>query len=353
MRVVLAGGGTAGHIEPALNTADAFVRRYPDVQIRMVGTARGLETRLVPARGYRLVEIPAVPLPRKVNSDLVKMPPRLVAAVKASTHIVAKADVVVGFGGYVSLPLYLAAKRRGVPFVVHEANAKPGLANRIGARFTPFVAETVPGSLPHARAIGLPLRPAIARLDRNQHRREAADHFGLAPERSTILVFGGSQGAVHLNDVVSGARNRIVESGVQILHILGERNEVPTSSPGYRPMAYVDRMDLAYSIADLAVCRAGAMTCAELAAVGLPAIYVPLPIGNGEQRFNALPTVNAGGGRLVADSMFTSEWLIDVVDELMHDGEVLQKMGEAAAAHGVRNADERLVDLALEAMGES
>src|SRR3954447_16712914 len=147
MRVLLAGGGTAGHIEPALALADALRREDPTVSVTALGTERGLETRLVPERGYPLELIPPVPLPRRVTPGLFAVPGRLSASVRAASAAIIRtgADVVVGFGGYVALPAYLAARRRRVPIVVHEANARPGLANRIGARFTKYVASAPAG----------------------------------------------------------------------------------------------------------------------------------------------------------------------------------------------------------------
>ncbi len=358
LRVVVAGGGTAGHIEPALNLADALRRRYPAAQITALGTARGLETTLVPARGYPLELIPAVPLPRRPSRDLLSLPGRLKAAVGAAGDVLVRtrADVVVGFGGYVALPAYLAARRAHVPIVVHEANAKAGLANRVGARFTPYRAETVAGSLRGARRIGLPLRPIISGLDRTAQRAPGRAFFGLDPDRPTLLVFGGSQGARRLNAAASGAAPALAAAGVQVLHVIGPTQEFDPPAGGEVPyvvLPYVERMDLAYAAADLALCRAGAMTCAELTAVGLPAIYVPLPIGNGEQRFNALPIVAAGGGFLVADDALSPRWLSERVISLLGDPEFLAQLGAGAATVGLRDADEALCSLVLEAVASN
>jgi UDP-N-acetylglucosamine--N-acetylmuramyl-(pentapeptide) pyrophosphoryl-undecaprenol N-acetylglucosamine transferase len=226
MHVVLAGGGTAGHIEPAMNLADALRAKDPNIQVTALGTSKGLETTLVPARGYHLALIPAVPLPRRPNTDLASLPIRLRSAVRAVREVLDDTDasVVVGFGGYVAMPAYFAARKR-TPIVVHEANARAGLANRIGARFTPYVAETVAGSLPNAELIGLPLRASIALLDRAARRAEARAYFGLAAELPTLLVSGGSQGARRLNDLVTEAASDLIAAGVQILHVVGPRNE--------------------------------------------------------------------------------------------------------------------------------
>ena len=356
MHVVVAGGGSAGHVEPALALADALRRHDPQIGITALGTSRGLETRLVPERGYDLELIPAVPLPRRPSADLLSVVSRLTGTVRQTTDILTRvgADVVVGFGGYVALPAYLAARRRGVPIVIHEANARPGLANKVGARLTPYVAVSTPDTkLPHARYVGIPLRRAIATLDRAALRAEARLAFGLAPDRPTLLVFGGSQGARRLNEVVGAAGPDLLRAGVQVLHASGANNELAVQAepglPSYRVVPYLDRMDLAYTAADLAVCRAGAMSCAELAAVGLPAVYVPLPIGNGEQRLNALPVVRAGGGLVVDDADLTEDWVRATVLPLLADPARLTVMGQAAAGFGRRNADEELVRMVYEA----
>ncbi|UED83679.1 undecaprenyldiphospho-muramoylpentapeptide beta-N-acetylglucosaminyltransferase [Streptomyces profundus] len=358
MHVVLAGGGTAGHIEPALALADALRRHDPTVGITALGTERGLETRLVPERGYELGLIPAVPLPRKPTPELITVPGRLRGTIRAAEEIIerTKADCVVGFGGYVALPGYLAAKRQRVPIVVHEANARPGLANRIGARYTKFVAVSTPDSkLRHARYLGIPLRRSIATLQRAAVRQQARSYFGLDANLPTLLVSGGSQGARRLNEVIASAVPVLQRSGVQVLHAVGPKNELPQPDtmpgmPPYVPLSYVDRMDLAYAAADMMLCRAGAMTVAELSAVGLPAAYVPLPVGNGEQRLNAQPLVKAGGGLLIDDAELTPEWVRDNVLPVLTDPGRLTAMSAAAAEFGRPDADDLLVGMVHEAI---
>jgi UDP-N-acetylglucosamine--N-acetylmuramyl-(pentapeptide) pyrophosphoryl-undecaprenol N-acetylglucosamine transferase len=359
MHVVLAGGGTAGHVEPAMSVADALRRDEESVGITALGTQRGLETRLVPERGYTLELIPAVPLPRRPSKDLLSVPTRLRTAILACEGLLARtgADAVVGFGGYVALPAYAAARRLRVPIVVHEANAKPGLANRIGARLTTHVGVATPDvALPHARHVGIPLRRTIATLDRAATREEAMAAFGLDPSRPTLLVFGGSQGSRRLNETMGEAAAAVLATGAQVLHARGMNQQVTLAatddeaSARYHVVEYLDRMDLAYAAADLVVSRAGAMTCAELAAVGLPSVYVPFPIGNGEQRFNALPTVRAGGGLLVDDADFTPEWVTRMIPPLIADRARLERMSRAAESLGRRDADEHVVAMVHEAV---
>jgi UDP-N-acetylglucosamine--N-acetylmuramyl-(pentapeptide) pyrophosphoryl-undecaprenol N-acetylglucosamine transferase len=360
LHVVLAGGGTAGHIEPALALADALRRRDPGIGITALGTLKGLETRLVPERGYDLELIPAVPMPRKPTAAFFTVPSRLAGTVRRVAEVLEKvdADVVVGFGGYVALPAYFAARRRGVPIVVHEANVRPGLANRIGAHLTDRIVTGSPSCrLGGGRYIGMPLRRSVTTLDRAALHAEACATFGLDPDRPTLLVYGGSQGARRLNESMAGAAAEFGAAGVQVLHVFGRTNYDPAAPalgvPGvpYVTLPYIDRMDLAYAAADLVLSRGGMMTCAEIAAVGLPAVYVPLPIGNGEQRLNAQPVVDVGGGLLVDDADLTPEWLTARLLPLVVDRDALKRMGEAAAGLGRRDADEALVDLVLEAVG--
>jgi len=351
--VVIAGGGSGGHIEPALALADALRRADPDTAITCLGTERGLETRLVPMRGYDLALIPPVPLPRSLTPALLSVPSRMRGAVAAAAKVLerTRADVLVGFGGYVSTPGYLAARRRKVPIVVHEANSKPGLANRIGARLTRHVCTGQPGTrLPHARYIGIPIRREISGLDRLALADKARVHFGLQPDLPVLLVTGGSQGAGSLNRAALGAAGALRAAGVQVLHVVGPKAgevEVPPGPVPYVVVPYLDRMDLGYAAADFALCRAGAMTCAELTAVGVPAAYVPLPHGNGEQRLNALPIEEAGGGLIIADADLAPEWIEQTLLPILLDGELVAAMSDAAAAIGNRNADADLAELVL------
>lgn len=357
--VLLAGGGTAGHVSPLLALADCLRRREPDVRIVALGTAEGLEARLVPARGYDLEVVPKVPMPRKPSAALLRLPGSLRRAVAAADAAITSADarVVVGFGGYVSTPAYLAARRRGIPVVIHEQNARPGLANKLGARFARHVAVTFPGTpLPRATVTGMPLRREIALLDRGARRAEALAAFGLDPQWPTVLVTGGSLGAQRINDAFRGAMATLRVAGVQVLHVTGVGKEFPVE-PGdgtdaqapYVVVPYADRMELAYAAADIVVARSGANTVCELTAVGLPAAYVPLPIGNGEQRLNAQGVVAAGGGLLVEDAALTPAWVEDTLVPLLRDAPRLTEMAAAAATVGERDGDELLADLVVDA----
>ena len=361
--MIVAGGGTAGHIEPALAVADALRRLAPGIRVTALGTQRGLETTLVPERGYPLELIPPVPLPRKPSMDLLRLPGRVRASVARTREIIdaAGADVIVGFGGYVALPAYLAAgpgvlrRRRAVPVVVHEANAKAGIANKVGARRAARVLAAVPDSGLDADVVGIPVRSAITSLDRAGLRAQARDHFGLPAEGPVLLVFGGSQGARSINDAISGAAPQLAAAGISVLHAHGPKNTlaVPTPDPRapYVAVPYLSRMDLAYAAADAVVCRSGAMTVAEVSAVGLPAVYVPLPHGNGEQELNARPVVAAGGGRIIGDPELSAKYVIDEVIPLLTDPARIAEMGRAAAGAGHRDAADEVARIVLRAAG--
>jgi UDP-N-acetylglucosamine--N-acetylmuramyl-(pentapeptide) pyrophosphoryl-undecaprenol N-acetylglucosamine transferase len=296
-------------------------------------------------------------VPRRPSTDLLRLPARLRAAVARTAQVLDEvgADVVVGFGGYVSAPAYLAARRRRVPVVVHEANARPGLANRLGVRVAAAVVTANPMvPLRRGQPLGIPLRREISRLDRASMRTEARTTLGLETDRPTLLVFGGSQGARRLNTAAFGAAADLTAAGIQVLHAAGRQRvaDLPapastTSGPAYLVVDYLDQMHLAYAAADLALCRAGALSVAELSAVGLPAVYVPLPIGNGEQRLNAAPVVSAGGGVLVEDEHLSADWLRSTLIPLLQAPRQLAKMAQAAAATGHRDADDRLAELIL------
>jgi UDP-N-acetylglucosamine--N-acetylmuramyl-(pentapeptide) pyrophosphoryl-undecaprenol N-acetylglucosamine transferase len=359
-RVVVAGGHSAGHIEPAMNFADALRRLEPTAEITALGTVRGLDTMLIPARGYPLELIPPAPLPRTLSRDLLQVPGRLLDSVLAAGGVLdrVRAEVVVGFGGYVAGPAYLAARMRGLPIVIHEANARPGLANRLGARMTTHVFTARPGvRLAHAAAIGVPLRPAITGLDRRALRIAARRRFGLRPEGPVLLITGGSQGAGAINAAVSGAAAALRAADVQVLHITGPQHviEVPDRDPAGPPyvvIPYVDEMQYAYAVADFVICRSGAMTCAELAVVGLPAAYVPLPLRGGEQRLNAEPAVAAGGALLVGDADLDPAWIEAILIPVLTDPKRITAMSARASAAGAPDADIILAQHVLTAVAE-
>jgi UDP-N-acetylglucosamine--N-acetylmuramyl-(pentapeptide) pyrophosphoryl-undecaprenol N-acetylglucosamine transferase len=357
--IVLAGGGSAGHTSPLIATADELRRLAPEALLTAVGTERGLETTVIPAAGLPLELIPPVPMPRRPGLELIKVPARLARAVSAAAEVLRKVDasVLLGFGGYVSTPAYLAARRLGVPIVIHEGNIVPGLANKLAARFTTHVYTSFPATpLPHAECIGLPLRRSITELDRGATREAARKEFDLAVDQPTLLVSGGSQGAASINGAVRDSVGDLLRAGIQVLHVLGPKNLTadtvhrvdPDTGAVYAPLAFVERMELAYAAADLMLGRCGANTVMETSAVGLPAVYVPYPVGNGEQRRNAAGVVEAGGGELLEDADCTPEWARARIPELILDPERLARMSSASRDVGRTDAAADLAARTLE-----
>ena len=354
---LLAGGGTAGHVNPLLALADAITAAEPDSKVWALGTAEGLEAELVPARGYELVKVAKLPFPRRPSAYALRFPFRFAAAVAGlkkfmrANHV----DVVVGFGGYASAPAYVAAKQLGLPVVVHEANSLPGFANKLGAKSARAVAVAFANTpLPGAIHVGMPLRREVEAIaatepgspERALLRAQAREHFGFDQSAPVLLVTGGSLGAKRINDAIVGSRSVLDAAGIQILHIVGGRSELePVDAGSYKRIAYCDRMDLAIAAADFAVSRAGASTVSEFAAVGLPAVYVPYAVGNGEQRFNVEALVAAGGGILVSDSEFDADWVRNQLVPLISDSRGLGKYASAARGQGIADGTARLFAL--------
>ncbi|WP_299087796.1 glycosyltransferase [uncultured Microbacterium sp.] len=344
---LLAGGGTAGHVNPLLAVADALRAREAQASVLVLGTREGLESRLVPERGYELLVVDKVPFPRRPNGAAARFPVRFSRAIaQVRAHIRAHGvDVVVGFGGYASAPAYVAARRERVPYVVHEANAKPGLANVLGARAASGVGVVFAGTpIRGGRVVGMPLRREIVELDREARRAEAAATFGLDPARPVLLVFGGSLGARRLNDTLVESWRDIVDAGWQVVHATGERNEaIDPGHPDYRIVPYLDRMDLAFALADLIVSRSGSATVAEVSALGIPAVYVPYAVGNGEQALNAASAVRAGAARIIPDAEFVPARVASEIVPLLKDAGALAAMRAAAASVGTRAGTENVV----------
>ena len=351
---LLAGGGTAGHVNPLLAVADLLTARDADATVLVLGTREGLEARLVPERGYELLYVDKVPFPRRPDGAAARFPTRFLRAIaQVRRHLRDRSvDVVVGFGGYASAPAYMAARRERIPYIVHEANAKPGLANILGARGAAASGIVFDGTpLRGATVVGMPLRREIVELDRDAARPAAAEYFGLDPARPVLLVFGGSLGARRLNEALAGAWRDVVDAGWQVLHAAGERNDVADPAhPGYRVVPYIDRMDLAFSLADAVVSRAGAATVSEISALGIPAVYVPYAVGNGEQALNAASSVRAGAAVLIPDAQFTPERVRSEVVGLLRDRARLDAMRDAAGAVGTRLGSENVVALIDQAL---
>lgn len=325
-RIVFAGGGTAGHIEPALAVARQWKKIHSDTQILFLGTASGLENRLVPEAGFELALITKVRISRKLSPSLLVTPFAMIRSIAQSFSILKGADLLVGFGGYVSGPAYIAARIRRTPIVIHEANAHPGIANRLGALFTKHTAVAYPvarGKLSHALLAGLPLRLDVenafrgAESDWAKARREAKARSGFSVDKPLIFIFGGSQGSIAINSVIEGARPELKSQGLQVLHSVGGNNPVPESDGSYKAVSYITDMSSAYLAADLIISRSGAVSCAEINTLGRYALFIPLPVGNGEQELNALTLISESRAELITQAKFSSTWLMANISRLL------------------------------------
>ena len=324
--VVFAGGGTAGHIQPALAVAREWKKLHPSDICLFIGTAKGLETSLVPEAGFDLRIIPKVAITRRPSFSWIKIPFDLFSSIISSRKILVGSDLLIGFGGYVSAPAYLAARSLRIPIVIHEANAKPGWANKVGAIFTSHLAVAHPvekGRFSNALLAGLPLRSDVATAYENASkdwmlaRSQAKTRLGFKPTVPLIFVMGGSQGSVAINSVIENSLDQFHKLGYSVLHSVGRLNQLPASLHGYQAVSYVDQMADAYLAADLIISRSGAVTCSEFRALGRYALFVPLPIGNGEQMVNATSLVIAGRARVIDQKQFTVRYIEENLQELL------------------------------------
>lgn len=368
-KILLAGGGTAGHVFPAVAVARALVELDPDVEPVFAGTADRLEDRLVPEAGFRLHHVPALPLPRRLSPGLLRVPGGLRRAIRRCEEILQDEEiaVAVGFGGYVSFPVARAAARRGTPLVVHEQNAVPGLANRFAGRWAARIAVTFPGSadrFPHPGKVvvtGNPVRDEMLTLDLEARRPAAREAFDLRPDLPTLLVFGGSQGARSLNQAVVGSHQLWADPDqLQILHAAGsslhgeateawERARAEGEGPRVRCVDFINDMGDAYAAADVVVCRAGATSIAELTALGRPAVLVPYPHATRDhQLYNALALEQVGGARTIEDGDLSARALVDAVEPWLLDPEARADAASASRAFGRRDAAMQVARLVLE-----
>ena len=324
--IVFAGGGTAGHIQPALSVAREWMRSHPNDECIFLGTVSGLETTLVPAAKFQLALIPKVSISRKPSVTWLQIPLDLLRSVNATRLILKNADLLIGFGGYVSGPAYLAAKLTRLPFLIHEANAKPGWANRLGSAFTKFLAVSNPvskGRFSQGLLTGLPLQEEISqafeqsKLDWKSARVNAKKSLGFPTDHPLIAIVGGSQGSVAINSVVAESIADFESMNYSVLHSVGAKNTVPESIGNYRAVPYIQDMAQVYLAADLLVARSGAVTCSEFRALGRYAVFVPLPIGNGEQYLNAVSLQDENRAVVINQSDFNVAFLRQNLPKLL------------------------------------
>jgi UDP-N-acetylglucosamine--N-acetylmuramyl-(pentapeptide) pyrophosphoryl-undecaprenol N-acetylglucosamine transferase len=363
-RVVIGAGGTGGHIFPGLALAGAVKEAEPGASVDFVGTERGLEKTLIPNAGYPLHMIDVLPLQRKIGVEPLLAGPALVRATWQARRLLKKleADVAVGMGGYPSLPVMAAAASLRLPSLLHESGAVAGLANKIAGRLTRNVAlsfdEAAAAFKRPTRTVGMPLGPAIARMDRAALRSEARAAYGLTDDRVAVLVMGGSLGALRLNDLALGLAERwkarddvriILKAGRGHLEATQKRLAEVGAEHVVDAMEFLDRMELAYAAADVAITRAGAGTVAELPAAGLPAILIPYPHAPGDhQTLNAQPLVDAGAAYVVADREASPDRVGPLLEELIGDRDRLAAMGRNAKGLAKPEAAAELAEWVLE-----
>lgn len=360
--IVIAAGGTGGHIYPGLALAEAILAATPDARITFVGTPKGLESELIPKEGYDLRLYEMV----QFNGQGWRKALAPVALVRSSMQARAilrsvGADVAVTMGGYTGIPIVVGARLCGVPSIVHEPGAVPGQANRLAARFTRNIgtsSQLTRFPSRQARFIGYPLRASMTSFDREALRPQARAAYGLVDGMAMILVTGGSQGALSLNNLTLGLAERWAERrDVKVVLKTGARTHeriaaALESNPGCALVdlvRYIDRMDHAYAAADMAICRAGAGTVAELAIAELPSVLVPLPAHeHDEQRHNAQPLVDAGGALLVRDHDATPEVVGPLIEARLADRAMLSAMREGMRDRARPQAAADLAAWALE-----
>ena len=362
MNVVVTGGGTAGHVFPALATATAL-RDLHGASIVFIGADDGQEARLVPDAGFRFVPVHVAAAQARLSTATVRAVALAIRGSSSCRSLVAGADVVVSIGGFASGPAALAARRTHTPLVLIEPNSVPGVVNRIAARWAAAVATTFEGTaarLPSVRVerTGNPIRREIASVPshRERLRAEACEAFGLEPNRTTVFVFGGSQGALHLDRVVADALPELASrEDLQLLVSAGPGNGGDLAraiDPGaglrVSVVPFIERMDRAFALADVVVARAGA-SVAEIAACGLPSILVPYPHATeNHQEANARELVAAGAARMVLDSSLSSSTLVAAILDLVEDRPTRDEMGRAAGMWARPDAAERIAALCVE-----
>lgn len=369
MKILFAGGGTAGHVFPAIAVANAIRVLEPAVEPIFAGTAARLEDRLVPEAGYPLFHVDALALPRRLSPGLLKVPGGLLRSLRQCEQIITSEQVkaAVTFGGYVSFPVSWAAARQTLPLVIHEQNAVPGVANRLASRWADRVAVTFPGSADHfprpnrVAVTGNPVREDILALADETDQSEARRHFDLAPDRTTILVFGGSQGARSLNNAVVASHGLWQDpEQLQILHAAGsklhgeaasgwDRARAAGSGPRVRCLDFIDDMGKAYTAADVIVCRAGATSIGELTVLGKPAVLIPYPHATRDhQLHNARALARVGGAAVIEDDDLTAERLVATVQPWLTDDALRAKVSRSSRLFGRPDAAEAVARLVLD-----
>lgn len=362
MRVILSGGGTGGHIYPALTIADQIKKLSPNAEIIFVGTEQGLEKDIIPRYGYHLEFIDVAGFKRSLSFDTLRSSVKLLSGLKDAYRLLGKLkpDLVIGTGGYVCGPIVFLAALKGIPTCIQEQNAMPGVTNKILARYVKKVflgyaeAEKYFGGSSKKVFTGNPIRDEIMLVKHNH----AVEQMGLEHDKKTILVSGGSRGARSINQAMQYVERELSgRADVQVLHATGEANyeyymaEMKKEGSLEKNIIikpYLHNMPVALAAADIAVFRAGAIGLAELTAKGVPSILVPYPYATANhQEFNAKAVEAAGAAKVILDKELTGEKLLEEIEKLLIDNEKMQAMKKAARSLGRPEAAMEIAKQAL------
>jgi len=357
-RAVFAGGGTGGHLYPAVALAEAFQRRDLKFSCVFIGTTYGIEARIVPQLGYPLQRIWMRGLLRKLTPGNLLFPLRLLVSTIQCSRVFGKfkPHVVIGTGGYVSGPALMAARWRKIPHVVQEQNSFPGLATRRSSKKAAAIFLTFEESRKffpkdaNVRVVGNPVRGSLQLAERSAAMRA----WNLDSKLTTMFVFGGSQGARRINQIILEILPRLQEiKSLQILWATGPAHfddikKQCGSDSTIHVHPYIEKMALAYAAADFVICRSGASTLAELALCGLPSILIPFPFATADhQTFNAAAVEAAGAAIMIKEKELTAELLLEKIHELLETPQVRQKMAAASRALAKPRAADDIVDFCL------
>ena len=363
MRIIVSGGGTGGHIYPAVTIINTIKEKCPEAEFLYVGTKRGLEADIVPKEGLPFATVDLQGFERRLTPRNFLRAGKAMAAVVKAAKLVRdfRPDVVIGTGGYVCGPVLMAASLLGIPAVVQEQNVLPGITNKILSRFVSRIAVGSEAAKPYFPAektvyTGNPIRRAVMEANR----QEGAEAFGFDPAKKTVLVSGGSRGARAINRAMVGVLVRAAENpAVQILHATGAKeyedvmNRLKEAGLSELPahikvLPYLYNMPQAQALADLAVFRAGATGLSELTARGIPSILVPYPYAaENHQEFNARALEKAGAAKVILNKDLTDETLGAAMEELLADEEKLKSMAEASRKLGRPQAAEEIAEMVL------
>ncbi len=359
-RIIISGGGTGGHIFPAIAIADAVRRKLPDAEILFVGAEGRMEMEKVPLAGYNIEGLPVEGFRRKLTLHNFKVLFNLVRSLRRASAIIRrfKPDAVVGVGGYASGPVVRQAARNGIPALLQEQNSFPGVTNRLLAAKAKWICVAYDGMdkwFPAHKIVltGNPLRMNYSNL--KGKRQEAASFFGLHPEKPVVFVTGGSLGAATINASVANGINKLAEAGIQLLWQTGKSNVdhyfnqfKPENYPGVKIHRFIDRMDYAYSLADIIVARAGAITISELCSVGKPVILIPSPnVAEDHQTRNAMALVKSSAAIMIRDNE-AADTLVTSLIALSSDKEQMAELSNNISVLSITDADERIAQLIID-----